>query len=457
MRLWRILLIGLGTSVAALDTALNIAFPEITRAFDAPLPSIQWLVIAYVLTYASVMLAVGHLGDLADHRLVFRLGLAWSAAALAICASAPSYPILLAGRVAQGIGAALVLGGGPALLTGLFPETDRARALALYALMFSLAAAAGPILGGLLLRAWGWPAVFWFRAPIALLAALLLPALPRAAPALERPSRDFLGALLLGAAVASLLLVFDRLRHVAAGDFSAVLFGGFSFAAFAAFIRQERCADQPVLDLRLFRSPPFSAAHIASVLVNLAGFSVLLLLPYNLARMAGLSVALSGLVLAVPGAGAVAAAPLAAGLIRRSGALPVAASGALLSALGLALVAIARSEADLPWLAAVLAVQGIGLGLFQIAYMDLVMAAIGRNARGVAGSLALLSRTFGIASGASLLTLVYSAAEPLAATIGSEAEEPFFAAFRATFWFAASLSAAAGLGLLCARSSPRRG
>jgi MFS family permease len=167
------LVVGLGTLVAPLDTAVNIAFPSITQAFALSLQDIRWLVIAYVLTYASLMLACGRLGDLVGYRPIFQLGLLLSALGLLICAAAPSYGLLLFGRVLQGVGVALTVSCGPALVTSLLDESERARALAFYAGVIAIGSALGPIVGGLLVGRWGWAAVFWFRVPIAILALAL--------------------------------------------------------------------------------------------------------------------------------------------------------------------------------------------------------------------------------------------------------------------------------------------
>jgi MFS family permease len=171
-------LIGLGTLAVPLDTAVNIAFPQITAHFGLPLEMIQWVIIAYVLTHGSLMLAMGRVGDVFGHALVFRAGLLWSAAAYLACALAPSFPLLLAARVLQGVGAALVISCGAALATGLYPESQRGRILGWYALCFAAGSVIGPSFAGLLVDRFGWPVVFWFRAPVALLALLLLRDLP---------------------------------------------------------------------------------------------------------------------------------------------------------------------------------------------------------------------------------------------------------------------------------------
>jgi MFS family permease len=456
-QVWRVLLIGLGGAIVPLDSAVNIAFPAITRSFDQPLPSIQWLVVAYVLTYASFMLAVGRIGDLVSYRAVFRLGLAVSAVALIFCASAPSYPLLLAARVAQGIGSAFVLACGPALLTSLYPESDRVRALGLYAMMFAIGAALGPIVGGALIEVWGWPAVFWFRAPIAAAVAVLLPDLPQV-PRIAGPraSFDLAGAALLAASLAGLVLALHRLPAIGEGDVTALLIGGGAAAALAAFLRHEGRTRAPIIDLAVFRSYHFSLVNLASILVNLASFAVLLLVPYYLARVARLPDALAGLVLAVSPVGAVAGSPVGAAFVRRAGAHRVTTAGAALSAAGLALVATAGAEASLYRLVASLAVQGFGLGLFQVAYMDMVTGAMAASARGVAGALAMLTRTFGLVIGAAALTLVYGAVEAAQRDAGGGATASFLAGFQQTFWFAASLPTAVvafGMPRLFARRS----
>ena len=135
-RQWlRLVLIGLGTSVVPLDSAVNIAFPDITRSFGLPIEMIQWVVICYVLTHASLMLACGRLGDVFGYGRVFRAGLLWNALAFICCAAAPSYGWLLFCRFLQGIGAALILSCAPALVTGMFAEERRSRALGIFPIL----------------------------------------------------------------------------------------------------------------------------------------------------------------------------------------------------------------------------------------------------------------------------------------------------------------------------------
>ena len=202
----RLVLVGLGTSVVPLDTAVNIAFPEITGSFGLPVEMIQWVVICYVLTYSSLMLAFGRVGDIWGHGRVFRIGLLWSSLAYLLCAAAPNYGWLLFCRFLQGLGASLIVSCAPALVTGLFPEDRRSRAVGMFTLMYAIGSAAGPLLGGLLVQSWGWPAVFWFRAPLALI-ALVFPAQTQTTPRRSvREPVDIIGAILLALGISTLLL-----------------------------------------------------------------------------------------------------------------------------------------------------------------------------------------------------------------------------------------------------------
>ena len=153
------LAVGLGTLVVPLDSAVNVAFPHITAAFGLDIPQIQWIVIFYTVTYASLMLVFGRIGDIFGHRPVFILGAGVSVVAFVGCGAASSYGWLLAARVLQGIGAALLLSCGPALITEAAPEAMRPRMLGLYTMMFGMGSALGPLLAGALIARWGWSAV----------------------------------------------------------------------------------------------------------------------------------------------------------------------------------------------------------------------------------------------------------------------------------------------------------
>jgi len=431
-------MIGLGTAATQLDTSVNIAFPAITRGFDLSIGDIQWVVISYVLTYASLLLALGRIGDTIGHALVFRIGLIWSTVTLILVGWSPSFGAMLIFRCLQGIGAALVLSCGVALVTSLYGEERRSRALGIYTMMLSLGLMLGPLLGGALTAAWDWPAVFWFRAPIAAAALLLLRGMPASAQRHAADRFDILGGVALVVGLVTMLLAINRIREL-----SAIAFALLSAAGFAAFIFRESRAARPIISVEILKTPGFALLNLVSVLTNLAAFSVWLLVPYVLARVPDYGLTESGIILATAAAGAVLAAPIGgriAGRHVRPDHLAIA--GAVAIGGGLLLLGAWTEQTPTILRVAGLTVQGVGLGLFQLAYSDIVTAALPLADRGVAGSLVLLTRTLGTVTAASVVLLVFGI---LNAAYG------FLQAFQTTFQLAALLAFASAVLLALSR------
>ncbi len=446
----RLVLVGLGASVVPLDTAVNIAFPDITRSFGLPIQMIQWVVICYVLTYASLMLAFGRLGDIFGHARVFRTGLAWSVVAFLLCAAAPAYGWLLFCRFLQGIGAGLVISVAPALVTGLFPESRRSRAVAAFTMIFALASAAGPLIGGALVNVWGWPAVFWFRAPIALIALVFVGGLPHSARAATREPLDLLGAVLLAMTICSVLLFINQASRFGPQRWGALPLLIFAAASSFAFVRRETRFPAPIVNLKFFRNPAFATINSASVLVYLTSFSILLFVPYYLVGVLGLPLPWAGVILAASFAGTITASPAAGRLLEYVPANRIAFAGAVLGGMGLIAIGWNGGSAlgPMPLLLAALILQGFGVGLFQVAYMDVVLGTIPLHHRGVAGSVATLTRTLGTVSGATLLTVLFHAVETSALGGGQAVAAAFATAFRPTFQIAGVVSILSGLAAL---------
>jgi MFS family permease len=444
----RLVLVGLGISVVPLDTAVNIAFPDITGSFGLPIAMIQWVIICYVLTHAGLMLALGRAGDIWGHARVFRAGLLWSAVAFLLCAAAPSFGGLLFCRFLQGIGAGLIISCAPALVTALYPEARRSHALGIFTLMFALGSALGPVIGGALVARYGWPAVFWFRAPIALVSLAFLRGLPQFGGAAREQRFDILGALLLALGLAGLLFAINALPRLPQGDYLALLLVPCAAASLVFFVCWERRTAQPIIRIDLFRNARFALINAAGSTMNFSAFSVMLIGPYFLVRYTGLTVPRAGLVLA-SGFIAMAGNSLFAGrLVARLGAARVGPLGALLTATGLCSVATWQPDTAPALMVMALALHGIGMSFFQVAYMELVLAASPLADRGVAGSLSMLTRTVGVVVAAAGLTLLFQTQQQGALAGGADAAAAFVSAFRVTFLFAGSLAAVTAAALV---------
>jgi EmrB/QacA subfamily drug resistance transporter len=422
--------VALGTLVVPFDSAVNVAFPAIVRSLALPIPAIQWVVIAYTLTYAALMLVFGRIGDIVGYRRIFLLGSGWSCLAFLACAAAPSFGWLLAGRIAQGVGAAMALSCGPALATSLYPDAERTRVLGLYTMVFGVGGVLGSLLAGVLVALWGWQAVFWFRAPISLTAFILGWTLPLA----NRPTRgarfDAIGAILIVLAVTALLLALNRLRQF---DGTAAVLTILCAGLVAAFIRWEQRSTQPLIDLRFFRSRDFALVNTAHVALNLAGFAVMLLVPFYLDRFGGVTVAETGAVLAASNTGLMLASPLAGRLAAVVPSRRLALLGAAVMGIGQFAVGRADTMPHLAMLIGGMMLQGGGLGLFQVAYFDIVTAAMPREDRGVAGSLVMMTRTVGVVTGATLLMLVFQTLRAAAEAEGMPSSQAFVAGFQGAF------------------------
>ena len=359
----------LGASVAPLDFALAVGFPAIADDFGLNLRQIRWIAISYVLTYGMLMLWLGALGDRVGHLRVFAVGLVLSAGSITACALAPSYGLLLVGRVLMGLGVAFALSCAPALALSLYDDRQRTRVLAVYGSLFALAGLLAPLAGGWAMDRLGWRGVFWFRLPMMLLALLGLPLLLRGQQAARAAASDVVGA----------------------AD---------SVAAVAGAAPGRPDAPMHWWSARLWRVPGFARANAASVALQFASFAVVLVMPFYLVRQGRWSPSAIGLAMACWASGTMLGSAVAARWIRANGLTSAAVWGTGLSALGLTITAMWPAQPQLLPLVLAMAVQGLGVGIFQVAYADQVVAAMPTHMRGVAGSLIMVTRTAGVVLGA---------------------------------------------------------
>jgi MFS family permease len=390
--------IGLGASIAPLDFSVNVAFPAISEAFSLPTKSIRWIPFSYVLTYGVLVIGFGALGDRLGHLRVFRAGLVLAIIALTLCALAPTYPWLIAARVLQGIAMALTLSCAPAIVTFLYDETQRTRALSLYGSMTAIASVAAPLIGGVMIAWLNWPGVYWFRVPIAIIALAFLPLLtPRlranaqnreTASALPRPS--------------TLGLLFSTSRQ----------------------------------DKR------FLWINIVSAVLQLATFAVPLLVPYYLSTVAAWPAERIGIVLGCWASGTLLGSMLTGLISKRLASNFIAYGAAWICTSGLICVMLWSDVPNWGLIFFSMLLQGVGLGLFQVAYADLIVASLPRQARGVAGGITVFTRTVGVVTGAIFWLWVLQLADPVVSTQVLQTKQIFMTGFKSVFLCAAGLIAA---------------
>lgn len=429
--------VGLGASIAPMDFAVNVAFPAISAAFALDVREIRWVVIAYVVTYAALMLAFGKLGDVVGHRRVFHAGLITGLAAFAACGFAPTYAWLLAARIVQGIATALVLSCAPALAVAFGGSERRTWALSRYAMITALAAIAGPLIGGLALQWLDWPGVFWFRVPVAAAALLMLWRLPHGPePDHARRSMNAAGAMLLAGGLALGLLGCAYWPGAASLAWPTALSVA-GAGLLLVFVWHERKAAEPMLARGVLRDRAFVIFNVTSILVNFVAFSVPLLAPFYLARIGGFGAAAMGLLLAAAALGVFVSSAFAPRVIHALGQQRAMVLAIALLALAHGIMALWPLMPPVALLAAGLLLQGIGMGLFQVSYTDSVLAALPARDHGVAGSLTMLTRTIGVILAAVILSGAVQALETGFKAEGLGAAQAFHAAFQTVFFYCA--------------------
>jgi EmrB/QacA subfamily drug resistance transporter len=289
----------LGSGIAFLDaTVVNLALPRIGEQLDATLGELSWIVNAYTLTLASLILLGGSLGDRFGRRRVFLIGVVWFAAASVLCALAPSTGFLIAARALQGIGGALLTPGSLAILQASFAPGDRAAAIGAWSGLGGVATAIGPFLGGWLVGTaeWGWRVAFLINVPFAALVVwVALRHMPESTNP-QAPRRiDVAGAVLAAMGLAGLTYGLTTAGERGFGDpvTLAWLLGG--VAALVAFVVVERRSPNPMLPLDIFANPQFNWTNVVTFIIYGAFGAALFLLGIYLQTVVGYSPLLAGL------------------------------------------------------------------------------------------------------------------------------------------------------------------
>jgi EmrB/QacA subfamily drug resistance transporter len=278
---WVVAATVLGSGMAALDaTVVGIALPAIGREFHAGVGSLQWIVDAYTLTLAGLLLLGGTLGDSYGRRKVFVIGVVWFAAASLLCGLAPTAGVLIAARALQGVGGALLTPGSLAILQASFAEEDRMAAIGAWSGLGGVATAIGPFLGGWLIDAVSWRLVFFINLP---LAAVVIAISARHVPETKSPGPvprlDYRGALAISGALAGITYGLIAASGDGWGSASVLLPLGVGAVLLGVFVLIEAREPEPMLPLGVFRSRQFSAANTVTFVVYAALGGLLFLVP----------------------------------------------------------------------------------------------------------------------------------------------------------------------------------
>lgn len=425
----------LGSSVAMIDgSVVNVALPAMAKALDADAAGIQWIVNGYMLPLSALVLIGGALADSLGRKAAFLVGLLLFALASIGCMAAPSLGWLIAARVAQGVGAALLTPASLAILGADFEGEARAKAIGTWAAAGAIGAAIGPIVGGWLVDVAGWRWVFGLIVPIAVAAAFLAIVAVEGGHDPEAAKPDWFGGAF---ATIGLGLLVWGLTIATSGGQGAVYYIAGGVAASAVFLWWEsRCGERAMVPLGLFGTRSFSAITLLTFLLYAALSGVLLLLPYLLISTGWRATAAGAAILPLPlimGAGSRAAGALA----ERIGARWMLAVGPLLVAAGFAAMRIIPGTAIefVPHILPSMLLIGIGMTAAVAPLTNAVMASVDRHHAGAASGVNNATARIGGMVTVALIGLVLTGGGR-----GVSIE-----AFHAALWLAAAVAVIAGV------------
>jgi len=391
--------------IVGLDaTIVNLALPSIRRELGASVTGLQWTVDAYTLVLAALLVLSGSTADRLGRRRTFQVGLVLFSVGSLLCSIAPTVGLLIAFRMVQAAGGSMLNPVAMSIITNTFTERrERARAIGVWGGVVGLSMAAGPLVGGALVETISWRSIFWLNVPVGIL-AVVLTALFVPESRADRPRKlDPVGQLLVILILAG--TVFGIIEGPETGWGSPLIVGSFAVAALSliTLLRYEPRREDPLLELRFFRSVPFSGATVIAVcaFASLGGF--LFLNSIYLQDTRGFSALRAGLLTLPMAAMTAVFGPLSGRIVGAWGArVPLVIAGIGLTTAGLLLTTITPTT-PLPLLVSAYAAFGIGFGMVNAPITNTAVSGMPVQQAGVAAAIASTSRQVGAALGVALI------------------------------------------------------
>src|SRR5712692_10304801 len=456
---WAVLaILAVGVFMATLDTSIvNISLPTIARYFGVPLSgAIEWVIIAYLVVIAGVLLSTGRLADMIGRKPIWVAGLIIFTAGSAICGASLSLGMLIAARALQGLGGAFIMAISPAMLTSAFPAHERGRALGMNAVIVALGVSVGPTLSGIITEHFTWRWIFYVNVPIGIIGVIATLRILTERMRWGRGRFDPLGAVLLAIGLVALTLGLSFGQEW--GWNSPLLIGTLVISAlgFMALVIVEPRVANPIIDFVLLRSRVFLSANLSLVLSFLALFAVSFMLPFYLEELRGYSTLQAGLLLTPLPLTIAAIAPFSGALADRIGTRWLASAGLAIACIGLVFISQLNAQSstfDIVWR---LVLTGVGQALFQSPNNSALMGAAPRNRQGSASGFLATGRVVGQSVSVALAGAIFSSlggalagqilvahqfGQPLPAAQVIELQQTFAHAFQVAFIVCACIAA----------------
>ncbi|MGH3212764.1 MAG: DHA2 family efflux MFS transporter permease subunit [Trebonia sp.] len=420
--------------IVGLDaTIVNVALPDIGRTFGAPVSGLQWTIDAYTLVLAALLMLSGSTADRLGRRRVFQIGLVLFTIGSLLCSLAPGLGWLVAFRMLQAVGGSMLNPVAMSIITNTFTKpSERARAIGVWGGVFGLSMAMGPVVGGALVDSVGWRGVFWVNIPVGIAAILFTALFVPESKAARARRPDPIGQILIIAMLGSLTYGIIEGPSYGWGSARILAFFAVTVTAVIAFILYEPRREEPLIDLKFFRSLPFSGATLTAVSAMSALGGFLFLITLYLQDVRGYRPLIAGLFLVPMAAAMAVGAPLAGRMLARSGArTPLLIAGAGITAGGILLTQLTSTSAP-GYLVLAFLVFGIGMGFVNAPITNSAVSGMPRSQAGVASGIASTSRQVGSSVGVAVMGSV------LAANLHGSIATGFATATRAGWWIIAA-------------------
>ncbi len=365
-----------------MGSSINIALPTIGKEFATDAVTLSWVTTVYLLAAAVFLVPLGRVADITGRRRVFLIGIIGYTAVSILCSLAPSVQVLIVLRGLQGLTDAMIFGTSLAIVTSVYPPRERGRALGVTVAAVYSGGALGPFLGGLLTKAAGWRSIFMLTAVLgAIVVALTLWKMRGEWAEARGQKMDWLGSVLYGAGLFGIMYGFRLLP-----EFSGVCLIAGAAILLIGFVLRERAVDYPVLHVRLFRNLTFALSNLAALVNYSATFAVSFLLSLYLQYLKGLDPWTAGLLLLTQPVLMAITSLLAGRLADKIEPRFIASAGMALTVLGLVLFSFLGSDSSLIAIVAILALSGIGFGLFSSPNTSAIMGSVEKQFYAVASA-----------------------------------------------------------------------